>query len=163
MNVILDPLLRKCVVVFIDNILIYSKSWEDHLLHIREVLTMLQQNHFHVKMSKMLICQATVCPAKHVQNSKRKARGNSKTAQQNHYTSSSSAGRRWWSTPTVLILSWWLRPSGFNLKNFREKTTILLVVASFWTRDVSTYIQNTVRARSWVLTLSKDASLLLVL
>jgi len=52
MNVILAPLLRKCVVVFIDDILIYSKSWEDHLLLIKEVLTILQQNQFHVKMSK---------------------------------------------------------------------------------------------------------------
>ena len=52
MNVILAPLLRKSVVVFIDYILIYSKSWEDHLLLIKEVLTILQQNQFHVKMSK---------------------------------------------------------------------------------------------------------------
>jgi len=52
MNVILEPLLRKCAVVFIDDILIYSKSWEEHLQHIRQVLTILQQNHFHVKLTK---------------------------------------------------------------------------------------------------------------
>jgi hypothetical protein len=52
MNVILAPLLRKCVVVFIDDILIYSKSWEDHLQHITEVLTILHHNHFHIKISK---------------------------------------------------------------------------------------------------------------
>jgi hypothetical protein len=52
MNVILAPLLRKCVVVFIDDILIYSKSWADHLNHIREVLSIMENNHFHVKMSK---------------------------------------------------------------------------------------------------------------
>lgn len=41
MNVLLEPLLRKCAVVFIDDILIYSKSWEEHLQHITEVLTLL--------------------------------------------------------------------------------------------------------------------------
>jgi hypothetical protein len=52
MNLILAPLLRKCVIVFIDDILIYSKSWEDHLKHIAEVLSILQKHQFHVKMSK---------------------------------------------------------------------------------------------------------------
>jgi hypothetical protein len=31
MNVTLAPLLRRCVLVFFDDILVYSKSWEDHL------------------------------------------------------------------------------------------------------------------------------------
>lgn len=44
MNVILEPLLRKCVVVFIDDILICSRSWEEHLQHIQDVLTILHQN-----------------------------------------------------------------------------------------------------------------------
>jgi hypothetical protein len=41
MNLILAPLLHKCVMVFIDDILIYSKSWEDHLTHTTEVLSIL--------------------------------------------------------------------------------------------------------------------------
>lgn len=52
MNVILASLLRKCVVVFVDDILIYSKTWEDHLLHVKEVLTILLQHQFHIKLSK---------------------------------------------------------------------------------------------------------------
>jgi alanine racemase len=35
--------------------------------------------------------------------------------------------------------------SGINLKNFREKTTLLLVLASFWTRDVSTCTKHRTR------------------
>jgi hypothetical protein len=31
MNVLLEPLLRKCAVVFIDDILIYSKTWQEYL------------------------------------------------------------------------------------------------------------------------------------
>lgn len=41
MNVILAPLLRKFVVVFIDDILIYSQSWSDHLKHISAVFALL--------------------------------------------------------------------------------------------------------------------------
>lgn len=41
MNVILAPLLRVCAVVFIDDILIYSKTWDDHLQHIAAVLSIL--------------------------------------------------------------------------------------------------------------------------
>jgi hypothetical protein len=52
MNIILGPLLRKCVVIFIDDIFIYSKSWEEHLQHIQEVLSILQEHKFHVKMTK---------------------------------------------------------------------------------------------------------------
>ncbi|WVZ87398.1 hypothetical protein U9M48_034038 [Paspalum notatum var. saurae] len=33
MNVMLAPLLRVCVIVFIDDILVYSKTWSDHLQH----------------------------------------------------------------------------------------------------------------------------------
>jgi hypothetical protein len=35
MNVTLSPLLRRCVLVFFDDILVYNKSWEDHLDHLQ--------------------------------------------------------------------------------------------------------------------------------
>ena len=41
MNTTLAPLLRKCVLIFFDDILIYSKSYEEHLQHIRLVLDLL--------------------------------------------------------------------------------------------------------------------------
>jgi hypothetical protein len=34
MNSTLAPLLRKCVMVFFDDILVYSKTWEEHLQHL---------------------------------------------------------------------------------------------------------------------------------
>ena len=37
MNCTLKPLLRKCVLVFFDDILVYSHSFEDHLSHLRAV------------------------------------------------------------------------------------------------------------------------------
>ena len=66
MNCVLAPLLRKCVVVFIDDILIYSSSWEAHLQHIREVFLLLQQHQFKVKLSKCTFAQQQVHYLGHV-------------------------------------------------------------------------------------------------
>jgi len=37
MNSIMAPFLRKFVVVFIDDVLIYSATWQEHLQHIEAV------------------------------------------------------------------------------------------------------------------------------
>ena len=42
MNEVLRDLLDKCVVVYLDDILIYSRSVEEHEVHLREVLSRLQ-------------------------------------------------------------------------------------------------------------------------
>ena len=39
MNDVLRHYLRRFVLVFFDDILIYSKTWADHLRHLRVVLT----------------------------------------------------------------------------------------------------------------------------
>jgi len=57
MNHILAPLLRKCVVVFIDDILIYSKSQAEHLQHIKMVFDILQEHQFKVRLSKCSFAQ----------------------------------------------------------------------------------------------------------
>lgn len=54
MNTTLAPLLRKCVIVFFDDILIYSATLDDHLVHLQQVLSLLQQDTWFVKMSKNL-------------------------------------------------------------------------------------------------------------
>jgi len=52
MNTTLHPLLRKCVLVFFDDILIFSKSREEHLVHLRLVLELLRRDKWQIKMSK---------------------------------------------------------------------------------------------------------------
>ena len=48
MNATLKPFLRRYVLVFFDDILVYSKTWEDHLKHLRQVLARLLEHSFFV-------------------------------------------------------------------------------------------------------------------
>src|SRR5688572_15532570 len=43
MNRTLAPLLHECCLAYLDNVMIYSKTWEDHLQHIRKVFGRLRQ------------------------------------------------------------------------------------------------------------------------
>jgi hypothetical protein len=52
MNDILDPFLRKFVLVFVDDILIYSKSLQNHAKHLEAILEVLLQQELKVKKSK---------------------------------------------------------------------------------------------------------------
>ena len=52
MNQIFRPFLDKFVVVFIDDILIYSKNKEEHIDHLRVVLAVLREHQLYGKLSK---------------------------------------------------------------------------------------------------------------
>lgn len=52
MNKIFPPYLDQFVVVFIDDILIYLKSDEEHVEHLGVVLKTLKENHLYEKLSK---------------------------------------------------------------------------------------------------------------
>lgn len=57
MNFVLAPLLRKCVVVFIDDILVYSRNLQEHMEHLRQVFTLLQNHDLHLKLPKCSFAQ----------------------------------------------------------------------------------------------------------
>jgi hypothetical protein len=52
MNTVLRPCLRRSVLVFMDDILVYSPSMSAHVEHLKEVLTLLQEEKLFVKASK---------------------------------------------------------------------------------------------------------------
>lgn len=57
MNTIFSAVIRKFVLVFVDDILIYSKSLEEHVDHLRTVFQLLQQHGLFVKASKCSFAQ----------------------------------------------------------------------------------------------------------
>jgi len=52
MNMIFRPFLDKFVVIFIDDILIYSKTHEEHAEHLRIVFGILREKQLYAKLSK---------------------------------------------------------------------------------------------------------------
>ena len=52
MNSIFRYHLRKFILVFFDDILIYSSNWDTHLVHVKQTFEILRQHQFFVKSSK---------------------------------------------------------------------------------------------------------------
>jgi hypothetical protein len=52
MNDVLSPFLRKFVLVFLDDILIYSPTLQDHIIHLKQVLANLREHQLFTKRSK---------------------------------------------------------------------------------------------------------------
>ena len=51
MNDLFHPYLRKSMIVFFDDILIYSKNWNSHLKHVETILKILEENKFYANKS----------------------------------------------------------------------------------------------------------------
>ena len=52
MNLLLADLLDKCVLVYMDDILVYSKMVDDHVAHVKAVFECLASKNWHVKEKK---------------------------------------------------------------------------------------------------------------
>lgn len=59
-NTIFQSLLRKCVLVFVDDILIYSKSLPEHIDHLHQVFNIFQQHQLYLKKSKCSSAQRSL-------------------------------------------------------------------------------------------------------
>lgn len=52
MNEVFRPYLRKFVLVFFDDILVFSSNLQDHYMHLERVLEVLREHHLYAKQSK---------------------------------------------------------------------------------------------------------------
>ncbi|KAK3521440.1 hypothetical protein QTP70_004975 [Hemibagrus guttatus] len=59
-NEVFQDILGKWVIAYIDDILVYSTSLEEHVCHVRAVLSRLQQNHLYVKSEKCEFHRTTI-------------------------------------------------------------------------------------------------------
>jgi hypothetical protein len=66
MNDIFRPLLRKTVIVFFDDILVYSASEELHLTHLAQVFDILAEHQFFLKLPKCSFCQTEASYLGHI-------------------------------------------------------------------------------------------------
>lgn len=60
MNVIFRPYLRHFIIVFFDDILIYSLTFDDHVAHLKQTFRVLLDNQFVLKLSKCSFAQPQV-------------------------------------------------------------------------------------------------------
>lgn len=78
MNHILKPFLRKFVLFFLDDILIYSATMEDHMEHLQLVLEQLRHHQFFLKASKCSFAQPSLEYLGHIISAKGVSTGPSK-------------------------------------------------------------------------------------
>ncbi|XP_027155252.1 uncharacterized protein LOC113755447 [Coffea eugenioides] len=60
MNQVFQEQMRKHVLVFFDDILVYSPTLEEHVKHVKEVMSILRQHQLYAKMSKCSFAQLQV-------------------------------------------------------------------------------------------------------
>jgi hypothetical protein len=70
MNDVLRPFLRRIVLVFFDDILIYSESWSEHVRHLHLVFQVLRQHTLLLKRSKCTFGVTSVAYLGHVISAK---------------------------------------------------------------------------------------------
>ena len=122
MNRVFQPYLDKFVIVFIDDILVYSASEQDHAQHLRVVLNILREKQLYAKNSKCKFWLHEVSFLGHVVSGE-----GTPQIQRKWKLLSSGSSRRMW-PKSIDSLVWWVTTGalwrGFlGFANFNESLT----------------------------------------
>ena len=52
--------------MYLDDILVYSRTWDDHVCHVKKALDVLQKEKLYVKMSKFEFCKTSLVYLGHI-------------------------------------------------------------------------------------------------
>jgi hypothetical protein len=66
MNDVFRPFLDNFVIVYLDNILIFSETWDEHVRHVKKVLDTLKRGKLHVKLFKCEFGKTTLVYLGHI-------------------------------------------------------------------------------------------------
>jgi hypothetical protein len=66
MNDVSRPFIDDFVIVYLDNILVFSGTWDEHVRHVKQVLDTLQRENLYVKLSKCEFGKTTLVYLGHI-------------------------------------------------------------------------------------------------
>ena len=66
MNQVLKPFIGKSVIVYLDDILVYSRTYSDHVMHVRQVLEKWREKELLVNPEKSIYCQKELVYLSHI-------------------------------------------------------------------------------------------------
>jgi hypothetical protein len=126
MNDTLQDFIRVFVLVFFDDILIFSNSWSKHLRHVRAVLQQLREHHLTVKRSKSSFVTTSVSYLGHIIS----AQGVTMDAEK------VEAVRAWPPQRTVCAVRGFLGLTGYYRKFIRSYSEIAVPLTQLLKKEV---------------------------
>ena len=69
MDDLLWPFIGKCAIVYLNNILIFSKAWEEHVKQLQPIFNTLQQHRLYLNIDKFLLAMTNIKYLGYVTNS----------------------------------------------------------------------------------------------
>ncbi|XP_026428595.1 uncharacterized protein LOC113324489 [Papaver somniferum] len=136
LNHIFRPYLRKFVLVFFDDILIYSKNMSEHLEHLSAVFEVLRQHQLFVKQSKCTFAQQSIGYLGHVISSQGVAVENEKI----------QSILSWPIPTTIKALRGFLGLAGYYRKFVKDFGKICAPLTQLLKKDAFTWTEDATKA-----------------
>jgi hypothetical protein len=136
MNELLKAYIRKFVLVFFDDILIYSSTWVEHLQHVKMVFQLMRAHHLFIKQSKCVFGSMTVAYLGHIISADGVAMDPEKV----------SAVASWPTPRTVKALRGFLGLSGYYRKFIADYGAVVRPLTALLKRDAFSWSSDADRA-----------------